>query len=156
MTCANLVESCQTLDVIEGDVAVKVAVHNDLKQLKQDEITMMLDNIPSDWKLALSKDLNSEYFNEMITKLKAIIAKRTIYPPVKDWFNFMNLPLAKVKVIIIGQDPYHQPNQAHGLCFSVRKGVKIPKSLINIYRELETDIDGFTKPKHGDLTNWVL
>ena len=83
-------------------------------------------------------------------------AGHTIYPKNADIFNAFNItPFDDVKVVIIGQDPYHGPNQAHGLSFSVQKGVPAPPSLRNIYKELSTDIPGFTIPQTGDLTKWA-
>ncbi|KAJ2922884.1 hypothetical protein H1R20_g14242, partial [Candolleomyces eurysporus] len=77
-----------------------------------------------------------------------------IYPPAKDIYNWSKTPLGKVKVVIIGQDPYHGHGQAHGLCFSVPHGVKVPPSLQNIYKELKTEYPDFTPPKHGNLEAW--
>ena len=93
-------------------------------------------------------------------------AGKTIFPPENDIFTQFNLtPFDKVKAVILGQgipyravliiDPYHQPGQAHGLCFSVRKGVTVPPSLRNIYKELTTDIPGFKAPSHGFLESWA-
>jgi len=83
-------------------------------------------------------------------------AGQVVYPKNADIFRaFNDTPFDKVKVVILGQDPYHGPNQAHGLSFSVQKGIAIPKSLINIYKELATDIPGFTKPAHGNLEEWA-
>ncbi|WP_299005417.1 uracil-DNA glycosylase [uncultured Shewanella sp.] len=83
-------------------------------------------------------------------------AGKTIYPPQNEVLNALTLtPLEKVKVVLLGQDPYHGPNQAHGLCFSVKEGIKVPPSLVNIYKELATDIDGFRSPQHGCLTPWA-
>lgn len=83
-------------------------------------------------------------------------AGKVVYPPEADVFNaFTMTPLEKVKVVLIGQDPYHGPDQAHGLCFSVKRGIKPPPSLANMYKELATDIDGFTIPSHGDLSAWA-
>lgn len=83
-------------------------------------------------------------------------AGKVIYPKNADIFNAFNTtPFDKVEVVILGQDPYHGPNQAHGLSFSVQKGIAIPKSLINIYKELATDIPGFVKPSHGNLEDWA-
>lgn len=81
---------------------------------------------------------------------------KVIYPPEAEVFNAFELtPLDKVRVVLVGQDPYHGPDQAHGLCFSVKPGIKPPPSLANMYKELATDITGFTIPKHGDLTAWA-
>ena len=83
-------------------------------------------------------------------------AGKVIYPPAADVFNAFELtPLDEVKVVILGQDPYHGPNQAHGLCFSVLPGIKVPPSLRNIYKELTTDMAGFVAPEHGYLIDWA-
>lgn len=83
-------------------------------------------------------------------------AGKVIYPPAQDVFNaFKHTPLNQVKVVMLGQDPYHGPKQAHGLCFSVLPGVKVPPSLRNMYKELTNDIAGFTAPDHGCLTAWA-
>jgi uracil-DNA glycosylase len=83
-------------------------------------------------------------------------AGKIIYPPQEDVYNaFRYTELDKVKVVILGQDPYHGPSQAHGLSFSVRKGIKPPPSLLNIYKELAQDIAGFVIPVHGCLQNWA-
>jgi uracil-DNA glycosylase len=82
-------------------------------------------------------------------------AGKQIYPPAKNWFYALDCtPLDAVRVVILGQDPYHGPGQAHGLCFSVQKGVKIPPSLINIYKELEDDL-GIPRADHGNLEAWA-
>ncbi len=82
-------------------------------------------------------------------------AGKTIYPPGKDIFAaFAHTPFDKVKVVILGQDPYHGPGQAHGLCFSVRPGVPVPPSLLNIFKEIESDL-GIARPDHGCLTPWA-
>jgi uracil-DNA glycosylase len=79
-----------------------------------------------------------------------------VYPTPSDVFNAFNLtPFNEVKVVILGQDPYHGANQAHGLSFSVQQGVAVPPSLKNIYKELQTDIPGFNIPSHGDLSSWA-
>ncbi len=81
--------------------------------------------------------------------------KKIIFPHSSNWFHALETtPLDEVKVVILGQDPYHQPGQAHGLCFSVQPGVKVPPSLVNIYKELETDL-GIAIPDHGYLENWA-
>lgn len=83
-------------------------------------------------------------------------AGKAIYPSDDEVFNAFNLtPLDKVNVVLIGQDPYHGAGQAHGLCFSVKPGIKTPPSLVNIYKELATDIPGFSLPNHGDLRQWA-
>ncbi|MFV5404085.1 MULTISPECIES: uracil-DNA glycosylase [unclassified Acinetobacter] len=108
------------------------------------------------WKYGLSDFLLSPKMDE----LKAFLleekkADKVIYPPNHLIFNALNTtPLDRVKVVIIGQDPYHGPNQAHGLSFSVQKGVALPPSLRNIFHELHNDL-GIKIPKHGDLTHWA-
>lgn len=109
------------------------------------------------WQSALGNEKQKEYFVELLERVKQ--ARETgsvIYPPQPDVFNALKYtPLDKVNVVILGQDPYHGPNQAHGLCFSVQAGVKTPPSLKNMYKELLTDINGFVEPNHGTLTPWA-
>ena len=96
-----------------------------------------------------------EYYRKLMQFLDEEYAQKTIYPPREDVFTcFTSCPLQDVKVVILGQDPYHQPQQAHGLCFSVRKGVPVPRSLKNIYRELKDDL-GVDAPSHGCLLEWA-
>jgi uracil-DNA glycosylase len=105
--------------------------------------------------------LEDEFGKDYMLKLKVFLkeekqAGKTIYPKSTDIFAaFTKTPFDEVKVVILGQDPYHGPNQAHGLSFSVQKGVRTPPSLQNIYKELATDIPGFTIPQTGDLTEWA-
>jgi uracil-DNA glycosylase len=108
------------------------------------------------WKYGLSEFLLSPKMDELKDFLvQEIKAEKVVYPPNALIFNALNTtPLANVKVVILGQDPYHGPNQAHGLSFSVQKGVPLPPSLRNIYHELQSDL-GITVPKHGDLTRWA-
>ncbi len=108
------------------------------------------------WKDALATEKQQPYFQHIIEFLqKEQAAGKTIYPAQADIFNaFRYTPLENVNVVILGQDPYHGPNQAHGLCFSVQKGVQTPPSLQNIYKELGTDI-GMAKPDHGNLEKWA-
>ena len=109
------------------------------------------------WQDALGPQKEAEYFTRLMARVESEReAGKVIYPPQQDVFNALKYtPLESVKVVILGQDPYHGPDQAHGLCFSVLPGVKTPPSLINIYKELAADIDGFVIPKHGTLTRWA-
>ena len=109
------------------------------------------------WQEALGPQKEAEYFTRLMARIQSEReAGKVIYPPQQDVFNALKFtPLESVKVVILGQDPYHGPDQAHGLCFSVLPGVKTPPSLINIYKELAADIDGFVIPKHGTLTRWA-
>ncbi|WP_457126031.1 uracil-DNA glycosylase [Mucilaginibacter sp. HD30] len=105
--------------------------------------------------------LGNEFEKDYMLKLKQFLkeekqAGKIIYPKGGDIFNaFWKTPFDKLKVVIIGQDPYHGANQAHGLSFSVQKGISTPPSLQNIYKELATDIPGFVIPRSGDLTHWA-
>lgn len=107
------------------------------------------------WLDQLKSDFESEYFSKLKEFLIEEKTKYQIYPPGNEIFNAFNLcPFNKTKVVIIGQDPYHNPGQAHGLCFSVRDGVDFPPSLRNITKELIDDV-GINAPINGDLTNWA-
>ena len=107
------------------------------------------------------KVLHSEFEKDYMVKLRQFLKSEkdtghTTYPKNTDIFNaFWKTPFTDLKVLILGQDPYHGANQAHGLSFSVQKGITPPPSLKNIYKELASDIPGFTIPTHGDLTNWA-
>lgn len=107
------------------------------------------------WIDVLKDEFEKPYFLEMEETLKKAYAEEVVYPPKNELFSALNLtPFSKVKVVIIGQDPYHGPGQAHGLSFSVKRGVKIPPSLVNIYKELEDDLKLKT-PKDGYLEAWA-
>jgi uracil-DNA glycosylase len=112
--------------------------------------------IEDSWKQALKDEFSKPYFQQIPLHLKTEKSQgKTIYPPGSLIFNAFNTtPLDKVKVVILGQDPYHGPKQAHGLCFSVQNGVPPPPSLINIFKELQEDI-GIKIPDHGNLTHWA-
>lgn len=107
------------------------------------------------WLEVLKDEFQAPYFQELEKKLEKASKEGTVYPPINDVFSAFNLtPFEKVEVVIIGQDPYHGAGQAHGLCFSVQKGVKLPPSLKNIYKEIETDL-GLKTPAHGFLESWA-
>ena len=111
--------------------------------------------ISNDWAEKLNVEYKKPYYRELFNFIKEEYSKVVVYPPSEDIFNAMHLtPLSKVKCVILGQDPYHEPGQAHGLCFSVKPDIKIPPSLENIYKELHDDI-GFTIPSHGYLEEWA-
>jgi uracil-DNA glycosylase len=109
------------------------------------------------WLAVLGEEFDKPYMVQLRQFLKnEKQAGHKIYPKGADIFNaFWKTPLKDLKVVILGQDPYHGDNQAHGLSFSVQKGITIPPSLRNIYKELSTDIPGFRAPNHGDLTEWA-
>ena len=116
---------------------------------------MFLVKVPT-WQASLSAEIEQPYMHGLKTFLRVEKdQKKIIYPHSSNWFHALETtPLDEVKVVILGQDPYHQPGQAHGLCFSVQPGVKVPPSLVNIYKELETDL-GIAIPDHGYLENWA-
>ncbi len=110
--------------------------------------------ITNDWETPLQPEFAKPYYKKLYETIDEEYKTRTIYPPAEDIFNaFMFTPLSNVKVVILGQDPYHEPGQAHGLSFSVKKGVTIPPSLVNIYKELQDDL-GCYIPNNGYLKKW--
>lgn len=112
-------------------------------------------HIGNDWDEILREEFEKEYYLKIRQFLKNEYFTKTVYPSMHDIFNALKYtPRSETKVVILGQDPYHEPMQAHGLSFSVKKGVKIPPSLVNIYKELGTDI-GMPTPDHGELTSWA-
>ena len=111
--------------------------------------------IEQSWKERLSSEFEKDYFNRLITFVKEEYRQRTIYPPGPCIFSaFEHCPFDKVKVVILGQDPYHEPGQAHGLCFSVQDGTPFPPSLVNIFKEIESDL-GKPVPQTGNLLRWA-
>jgi uracil-DNA glycosylase len=111
--------------------------------------------IETSWKLKLKEEFEKEYFTNLSEFVKEEYKHKTIYPPGSLIFNSFNIcPFDKIKAVIIGQDPYHGPGQAHGLCFSVREGIAFPPSLINIFKEIELDL-GLTRPVSGNLERWA-
>ncbi|MGL9760592.1 MAG: uracil-DNA glycosylase [Symbiopectobacterium sp.] len=109
------------------------------------------------WHAVLAQEKEQPYFVQTLTFVSNARAKgKVIYPPQKDVFNaFRYTEFNQVKVVILGQDPYHRPNQAHGLSFSVRPGIPAPSSLMNMYKELANDVPGFKIPQHGCLQSWA-
>ena len=111
--------------------------------------------IEASWLEKLQSEFDKPYFEQLIQFVKTEYANGTCYPPGKLIFNAFNLcPLDCVKVVLIGQDPYHEPSQAHGLCFSVNDGIPFPPSLRNIFAEIQTDL-GTPIPPSGNLTRWA-
>ena len=111
--------------------------------------------IENDWLEALQDEFRKPYYKKLFQTVNEEYKTKQIFPPADDIFNAFHLtPLHKVKVVILGQDPYHGDGQAHGLCFSVRPGVQVPPSLQNIYQELHDDL-GCTIPDHGCLVKWA-
>ncbi|MBX7219117.1 MAG: uracil-DNA glycosylase [Blastocatellia bacterium] len=115
----------------------------------------MLQHLHPSWHPVLAEEFEKPYFHQLEAFLAAERAAHTIFPPETDVFSaFALTPYESVKVFLLGQDPYHDDNQAHGLCFSVRPGIKPPPSLVNMYKELQSDV-GFQIPKHGYLIHWA-
>lgn len=111
--------------------------------------------IDSSWKKVLQNEFEKDYFKNLACFVKSEYKTKKIFPPGHLIFNAYNLcPFDHVKVVIIGQDPYHGPGQAHGLCFSVQDGVPFPPSLRNIFKEIENDL-GIPVPKNGNLSQWA-
>ena len=111
--------------------------------------------IEESWKRELSAEWEKEYFRRLVDFVKTEYATTTVFPPGGEIFAAFNAtPFDKVKVVILGQDPYHDVNQANGLCFSVRDGVPFPPSLLNIFKEIHDDL-GKPIPDSGDLSRWA-
>ncbi len=114
-----------------------------------------LQEIDSQWQEALKEEFQKDYYHELMAKVSEAYESNQVFPPANEVFNALNLtPLSQVKAVIIGQDPYHDVGQAHGLCFSVKPGVKVPPSLVNIYKELHDDL-GCSIPEDGYLVKWA-
>ncbi|MDN4165254.1 uracil-DNA glycosylase [Cytophagales bacterium LB-30] len=111
--------------------------------------------IQDSWKAHLQQEFEKPYFKDLVAFVKSEYQQHTVYPPGKHIFQaFEACPFEAVKVVIIGQDPYHGPGQANGLCFSVNKGVPMPPSLVNIFKEIKNDL-GKELPPDGDLMRWA-
>ena len=111
--------------------------------------------IEKSWQEVLQTEFDKPYFENLVGFVKQEYASRTIFPPAGQIFNAFNTcPFNNVKVVILGQDPYHGPGQAHGLCFSVNDGIQFPPSLQNIFKEITSDL-GILAPKTGNLTRWA-
>ncbi len=112
--------------------------------------------LEASWRRMLAAEFQASYMAELRAFLKRELdSGATIFPHTRDYFRAFDLtPFEKVRVVILGQDPYHGPGQAHGLCFSVRDGVAFPPSLLNIFKELQSDL-GLTRPTRGDLSAWA-
>lgn len=116
---------------------------------------MNMSGISNDWQAAIGTEFKKPYYKELYQFVKEEYSNYVIYPDSQDIFNaFHFTPLCRVKVVILGQDPYHNTNQAHGLCFSVKPEVEIPPSLVNIFQELHNDL-GLPIPDHGHLKKWA-
>ena len=116
---------------------------------------LRVPQIANDWLAPLKPEFSKPYYAQLYRTVNEEYKTHVVYPPADDIFNaFALTPLSQVKVVILGQDPYHEPGQAHGLCFSVRPDVEIPPSLVNIYKELHEDV-GCRIPNNGYLAKWA-
>ncbi|MCI8893556.1 MAG: uracil-DNA glycosylase [Lachnospiraceae bacterium] len=114
-----------------------------------------MSGISNDWLPAIGGEFRKPYYKELYEFVRQEYSRTQVFPPAEDIFNALHLtPLSQVKVLILGQDPYHNVNQAHGLCFSVRPQVEVPPSLVNIYQELSDDL-GCYIPNNGYLVKWA-
>jgi uracil-DNA glycosylase len=115
----------------------------------------MMPSIPTGWRRVLADEIKKPYYQKLQQFLKKERQRHKIFPPEKEVFAALKLtPYSQVNVLLLGQDPYHDDGQAHGLCFSVRLGIPPPPSLLNIYKELQHDL-GFDLPRHGFLAHWA-
>uniref|UniRef100_A0A1I7VSV9 Uracil-DNA glycosylase n=1 Tax=Loa loa TaxID=7209 RepID=A0A1I7VSV9_LOALO len=167
--CGNLMSWLKRKEVpLEKETAAKISLveEKDASESgKEDVISVRqgsveyLKNLVEDigWRRVLLVEFRKEYMDKIVKFLQMEKEKGVkIFPPQHQIFNAFNLtPLKQIRVVLIGQDPYHGENQAHGLCFSVCKGVRLPPSLINIYKELKMDIPNFKVPDHGCLESWA-
>ncbi len=112
-------------------------------------------NLGNSWDALLKDEFEKDYYKKLRGALAREYREHTVYPDMYDIFNALRYtPYENVKAVILGQDPYHGPGQAHGLCFSVKRGVPAPPSLQNIFKEIESDL-GIAPPSHGELTSWA-
>jgi uracil-DNA glycosylase len=112
--------------------------------------------IPESWHTVIGAEFEKPYFQALRTFVDGERKEHTVFPPDADVLNALRLtPYDQTRVFLLGQDPYHDDNQAHGLAFSVRPGIKPPPSLMNMYKELKDDVPGFVPPKHGYLVSWA-
>jgi hypothetical protein len=124
------------------------------KPLPAAEEWIQLSYLADDWRSRLHNEFNKPYFKRLQAFVDAERSSKTIYPPVEETFTAFNLcSFDDIRVVIIGQDPYHGPNQAHGLAFSVKQGVQNPPSLQNVFNEAQADVH-IRKPRHGNLEHW--
>jgi uracil-DNA glycosylase len=134
----------------------QISLFDKVEEVSHLENQSSAPKIESSWKNVLSKEFGKPYFKKLTEFLtEEITSKKNIYPPPKQIFYAFDMtPFDQVKVVILGQDPYHGRGQAHGLCFSVNENVPIPPSLHNIYKEISDDL-GFSIPSHGNLDSWA-
>ncbi|KAM8760522.1 uracil-DNA glycosylase-like [Acanthopagrus schlegelii] len=139
--------SCPKLDRI---------ARNKRAELEEQAAAQTPPGFGESWRNELSAEFGKPYFRQLMSFVSEERRLHTVYPPADQVFTWTQMcDIRDVKVVILGRDPYHNPEQAHGLCFSVKRPVNPPRSLENIYKELATDIEGFQHPGHGDLSGWA-
>eukprot|EP01118_Nematostelium_gracile_P002952 TRINITY_DN1339_c0_g1_i1.p1 TRINITY_DN1339_c0_g1~~TRINITY_DN1339_c0_g1_i1.p1 ORF type:complete len:313 (+),score=74.03 TRINITY_DN1339_c0_g1_i1:84-941(+) len=133
-----------------------MAKERQIQKNRTTTLESMSGKLSDSWKDVLKSEFEKKYFTDLLDFLHEERSRNQIFPPAEDVLEALNAcPFDGIKVVIIGQDPYHGKGQAHGLSFSVRKGVNVPPSLKNIYQELSTDISDFKTPNHGCLIDWA-
>lgn len=149
-TLLAFAKGSKTLDAIAPDAA-------DTSNKRSRDSTLATGIVDPEWKAFLQPLISSPVFENIEVFLeKEYSAGKEVFPAHQNIFSAFNFtPLNELKVVLIGQDPYHDNGQAHGLCFSVLPGVKVPPSLVNMYKELQVDIPGFVPPSHGYLESWA-
>lgn len=163
-------EKCQKLESpVEAEPVSSVSISDDeleaqyqrsMELAKNDRVewARQLENsVPPSWRKHLEPEFNKPYWKRLKENLVTeFSAGHQVFPAPENVFRaLLSCPFDDIRIVIVGQDPYHDDGQAEGLAFSVPPGVRVPSSLSNIYKELETDIDGFVKPKHGHLQLWA-
>lgn len=149
--------------VSDGKIIEEIEVSPSIEEKAKVKLVALIKSLPvldynigSSWFFALEKEFVKPYFKKLSDFVHSERSKFKVYPSHEDvWAWTRTCSVSEVRVVILGQDPYHNPFQAHGLCFSVPKGIQPPPSLINIYKELKNDIEDFQTPSHGDLTGWA-
>lgn len=135
---------------------VKAEWLDTLKTSERELLDLEINTLDDSWLSVLSQELTKPYFLKLKEYLKKERASQTVFPPEKDVYSWSrHTPFDRVKVVIIGQDPYHNVGQAHGLCFSVQAPCPAPPSLKNMYKALKNDYPSFVVPKHGSLLGWA-
>jgi len=151
----NVKKACVDSPPSEGIVpGASAALRLELKELCK-TLPVLHPHIGLGWYQALKSEFEKPYFKKLSEFVCGERAKQTIFPRPEHVWSWTQHAPADLKVVILGQDPYHGPGQAHGLCFSVQRGVKSPPSLANMFKELEADVDGFKRPGHGCLVGWA-
>lgn len=147
-TVTSITESsCTTSDNLADSSKMSLEVAQLLK--------LEIETMGSDWFSVFQNEMQKDYFLKIKKNLAAEMKSHTVYPSENDIYSFTKYPIEQVRVVILGQDPYHNPGQAHGLCFSVKKGVPCPPSLVNIYKEVKANYAStFKIPNHGNLDGW--